>query len=82
MDDGRHRGGAAFRPSGACGWAGGGGLAEGPMDGNGAAEAVKPLLLVEDVVDLQRVGLRLVWVLRTHTENILGCERNEKKKKQ
>lgn len=50
-----------------------GGLADGPVDGNGASEAVDPLLLVEDVIDLQCVGLRLTGVLRAHAENVLGC---------
>lgn len=50
------------------------------MDGDGATEAVEPLLLVEDVVNLQRVGLRLARVLGTHTENVLGCRRKWKKR--
>lgn len=33
------------------------------MDGDGATEAVEPLLLVENVVDLQRVRLGLTRVL-------------------
>lgn len=49
------------------------------MDGNSAAETVQPLLLVEDVVDLQRVRLCLARVLGTHTENVLGCGREKKK---
>lgn len=65
MDDG---GGGRAAP----GWARGGGLAEGPVDRNGAAEAVEPLLLVEYVVDLQRVGLCLAWVLGAHSENVLS----------
>lgn len=78
MYDGGGGGRAALGASvacrrGGCGGCGGcGGLAEGPVDGNGAAEAVEPLLLVEDVIDLQRVGLRLAWVMGTHTENIFG----------
>lgn len=43
------------------------------MDGDGATETVEPLLLVEDVVDLQGVRLGLTRVLRPHTENVLGC---------
>lgn len=39
----------------ACRRAGAGGLAQRPVDGNGTTEAVEPLLLVEDVVDLQSV---------------------------
>lgn len=76
MYDGGGGGRAALGASVACrrgGCGGCGGLAEGPVDGNGAAEAVEPLLLVEDVIDLQRVGLRLAWVMGTHTENIFGC---------
>lgn len=42
---------------------GGGGLREGPVDGDGAAEAVEPLLFVENVVDLQCVRLGLTRVL-------------------
>ena len=38
------------------------------MDGDGAAEAVEPLLLVEDVIDLECVGLALGWVLETSEE--------------
>lgn len=42
------------------------------MDGNGTAETVEPLLLVENVVHLQRVGLGLARILGTNTENVLG----------
>ena len=73
MDDGGDGGRAALGAGVACLRGGRGGLAEGPVDGNGAAEAVEPLLFVEDVVDLERVGLRLARVLGTHAENVLGC---------
>lgn len=72
MDDGRDRGGAALEAGVAHRRGGRGGLAEGPVDGNGAAEAIEPLLFMENIVDLQRVGLRLAWVLGTHAENVLG----------
>lgn len=78
MDDGRDGRRAALGASVACRRGGCGGLAEGPVDGDGAAEAVEPLLLVEHIVDLQRVGLCLTGVLRSHTENVLGCEENIK----
>ena len=73
VDDGRGGGRATLGAGVAWGWAWGGGLAERTEDRNGAAEAVEPLLLVEDVVDLQCVGLCLTWVLGTHAENVLGC---------
>lgn len=79
MDDGGHRGRAALGASVASRRGGCGGLAEGPVDGNSTAETVQPLLLVEDVVDLQRVRLCLARVLGTHTENVLGCGRKKKK---
>ncbi len=79
MDDGGDGRRAALGASVARRRGGCGGLAEGPVDGNGAAEAVEPLLLVEDIVDLQRVGLRLARVLGTHAENVLGCGLNGKK---
>lgn len=63
MDDGRDGGRAALEASLARRRGRRGGLTEGPVDGNGAAEAVEPLLLVEHVVDLQRVGLCLTGVL-------------------
>lgn len=63
MDDGGDGRRAALGASVACRRGGRGGLAEGPVDGDGAAEAVEPLLLVEDIVDLQCVGLRLTRVL-------------------
>lgn len=81
MDDGGHGGRAALGASVASRRGGCGGLAEGPVDGNSAAETVQPLLLVEDVVDLQRVRLCLARVLGTHTENVLGCEREKKKRR-
>lgn len=46
-------------------------------DGHGTAQAVKPLLLVKDVVDLKCVRLTLHRVLETHTEDVLGCKRTE-----
>lgn len=79
MDDGRDGGGAALEARVAWRRGGRGGLAEGPVDGNGTAEAVEPLLLVEDVVDLQCVGLRLARVLGTHAENVLGCGKKTEK---
>lgn len=72
MDDGGGGGRAALGASVCRRRAGRGGLAEGPVDGDGATEAVEPLLLVENVVDLQRVGLCLARVLGTHAENVLG----------
>ena len=63
MDDGRDGGRAALGVGVTCGWGGCGGLTERPVDGDGAAEAVEPLLFVEDIVDLQRVRLRLTGVL-------------------
>lgn len=55
-------------------------LTERLVGGNGAAETVKPLLFVKDIIDLQGVGLRLVWILGTHTKNVLCCgeSKNEK----
>lgn len=53
-------------------------------DGHGTAQAVEPLLLMEDVVDLKCVSLTLCRILETHTEDVLGCNRTEssvKKKK-
>lgn len=79
MDDGGDGGRAALGTGVVRRRGGSGGLAEGPVDGNGAAEAVEPLLLVEDVVDLQRVGLRLARVLGAHAENVLGCGRKWRK---
>lgn len=46
-------------------------------DGHGTAQAVKPLLLVKDVVDLKCVRLTLHRVLETHTKDVLGCKRTE-----
>lgn len=71
MDDGGHRGRAAL---GAGVGPRQGGDPGGPMDRHGAAEAVEPLLLVEDVVDLQRVG-PVARVLGTDTKNVLGCRK-------
>lgn len=72
VDDGRGGGRAALVAGVTRGEAGAGGLAEGAVDGDGAAEAVEPLLLVEDVVDLQGVGLGMARVLGTHAENVLS----------
>lgn len=80
MDDGGDGGRAALGAGVARRWGRRRGLAERPVDGNGAAQAVQPLLLVEDVVDLQGVGLRLARVLGTHAENVLGCGREWGKK--
>lgn len=79
MDDGGHGGRAALGASVASRRGGCGGLAEGPVDGNSTAETVQPLLLVEDVVDLQRVRLCLARVLGTHTENVLGCGKKKRR---
>lgn len=82
MDDGRDGGGRAAFGAGVAhrrgGWRGlgggasGGGLRERPVDGDGAAEAVEPLLLVKDIVHLQRVGLAMRRVLEAHAEDVLG----------
>lgn len=42
------------------------------MDGDGTAEAVEPLLLVKDIVDLQCVGLAQGRLRETNTEDVLG----------
>lgn len=81
MGDGGCGGRAAFGAGVCRGRAWRGGLAEGPVDGDGAAETVEPLLLVENVVNLQRVGLRLAWILGAHAENVLGCRKTWKEKK-
>lgn len=63
VDDGRDGRRPALGAS-LAGWRRGcGGLAVGPVDGDGATEAVEPLLLVENVVDLQGVRLGLTRVL-------------------
>lgn len=46
-------------------------------DRHSTAQAVEPLLLVEDVIDLKCVRLTLCRVLETHTEDVLGCKRRE-----
>lgn len=68
MDDGGDFGGVGVGCRGGSRRGDGGGV----VDGDGAAQAVEPLLLVEDVVDLQRVGLALRRVMETHTEDVLG----------
>lgn len=78
MDDGRDGGGAAFEACVSGRRGGRRGLAEGTVDGDGAAKAVEPLLLVEDVIDLQCVGLRLARVLGANTEYVLGCRQKRK----
>lgn len=45
-----------------------------PLEGgDGRADAVHPLLLVEDVVGLQRVRLARARLLETDAENVFGC---------
>lgn len=45
----------------------------GPLEGsNGGSDAVHPLLLVEDIVGLQRVGLAWGGVLETNSEDIFS----------
>lgn len=46
--------------------------------GDGGADAVHPLLLVEDVVGLQRVGLAQAGILETDSENVFGFIRISK----
>lgn len=41
--------------------------------GDGRADAVHPLLLVEDVIGLQRVGLARAGILETDSEDVFGC---------
>lgn len=74
MDDGGDFGGVPLGVGVGCrGGSGRGDCGVGRVvDGDGAAQAVEPLLLVEDVVDLQRVGLALRRVMETHTEDVLG----------
>lgn len=50
-----------------------------PLEGgDGRADAVHPLLLVEHVVGLQRVRLARAGLLETHAENVFGCREKGK----
>lgn len=47
------------------------------MGRNGGADAVEPLLLVEDVVGLERVGLARGWVAEMDSEDVFRWKEGE-----